>query len=105
MLLAALVGAVVSAVVAIALVGGGNSAAPTSAASSAVTAPVSSGTRRAVASTALTATQIYKQSSAGVVAIKAVTPQGEDEGTGIVLNEKGLILTNDHVVAGATSLM
>jgi putative serine protease PepD len=38
------------------------------------------------------------------VAIKAVTPQGEDEGTGIVLNNQGLILTNDHVVAGASSL-
>ena len=57
-----------------------------------------------VASTALSATQIYKQASTGVVAIKAVTAEGEDEGTGIVLNDKGLILTNDHVVAGATAL-
>ena len=39
-----------------------------------------------------------------MVSIKAVTAEGEDEGTGIVLNDKGLILTNDHVVAGATSL-
>ena len=31
--------------------------------------------------------------------------QGEDSGTGIVLNDKGLILTNDHVVAGARSLI
>jgi putative serine protease PepD len=38
------------------------------------------------------------------VAIKAVTTEGEDEGTGIVLNEKGLILTNDHVIKGATSI-
>jgi putative serine protease PepD len=38
------------------------------------------------------------------VAIKAVTADGEDEGTGIVLNEKGLILTNDHVIKGATSI-
>ena len=38
------------------------------------------------------------------MAIKAVTADGEDEGTGIVLNNKGLILTNDHVVKGATSL-
>jgi putative serine protease PepD len=59
----------------------------------------STGTRRAVASTALTATQIYKQSSPGVVSIKAVTRQGADSGTGIVLNDKGLILTNDHVIA------
>ncbi len=39
-----------------------------------------------------------------MVSIKAVTAEGADSGTGIVLNEKGLILTNDHVVAGASSL-
>jgi putative serine protease PepD len=103
MLLAALLGAAVAAVGAIALTGGGTSETPTTASSAAKT-PASTGTRRAVASTALTPTQIYKQSSPGVVAIKAVTPNGADEGTGIVLNEKGLILTNDHVVAGAMSL-
>jgi putative serine protease PepD len=62
------------------------------------------GRTRAVANTTPTATQIYSQDSAGVVAIMATTGQGGDEGTGIVLNEKGLILTNDHVVAGATAL-
>ena len=64
----------------------------------------SAGTRREAASTAPTATQIYQRDSAGVVAIKAVTSEGGDSGTGIVLNDKGLILTNDHVVAGASSL-
>ncbi|MCW3029890.1 MAG: trypsin-like serine protease [Solirubrobacterales bacterium] len=103
-LLAALLGAAVAAVVAIAISGAGKSTAPATTTSSAATSQSSSGTRRNAASTALTATQIYKQSSAGVVAIKAVTPQGEDEGTGIVLNDKGLILTNAHVVAGATTL-
>jgi putative serine protease PepD len=39
-----------------------------------------------------------------VVQIRAVTSAGEDLGTGIVLNEEGLILTNDHVVAGAQRL-
>src|SRR5262249_29532785 len=34
----------------------------------------------------------------------ATTAEGGDEGTGIVLNDEGLILTNDHVVAGASSL-
>jgi len=61
--------------------------------------------RREVASTALTATQIYQRDSAGVVAIRAVTAGGEDSGTGIVLDGHGLILTNDHVVAGATSIV
>jgi putative serine protease PepD len=64
----------------------------------------SAGTRRDVSSTTLSATQIYQRDSTGVVAIKVVTPEGEDEGTGIVLNEKGLILTNDHVVKNATSI-
>ncbi len=62
------------------------------------------GTRRDVANTALSATQIYKQDSPGVVSITARTATGEDKGTGIVLNNEGLILTNDHVVEGATSL-
>jgi putative serine protease PepD len=62
------------------------------------------GTSREVSSTALTATQIYQHDSTGVVSIKAITSSGEDEGTGIVLNEQGLILTNDHVIAGARSL-
>jgi putative serine protease PepD len=68
------------------------------------TAAASTGARRDVASMALSATQIYERDSKGVVSIKAVTAEGEDEGTGIVLNEQGLILTNDHVIKGATSL-
>ena len=38
------------------------------------------------------------------MSIKAVTPEGADSGTGIVLNDQGLILTNDHVIAGASSM-
>ena len=38
------------------------------------------------------------------MSIQAVTSEGADSGTGIVLNDKGLILTNDHVIAGATSI-
>ena len=59
---------------------------------------------RAVANTTLSASQIYSRDSAGVVAIMARSGQGADEGTGIVLDEHGLILTNDHVVAGDTSI-
>jgi putative serine protease PepD len=39
-----------------------------------------------------------------VVSITARTAEGVDEGTGFVLNEKGLILTNDHVIAGASAI-
>ena len=62
------------------------------------------GRRSEVANTTLTASQIYSLDSPGVVSITATSGEGADEGTGIVLNQKGLILTNDHVVAGATSL-
>ncbi|HEY1833514.1 MAG TPA: trypsin-like peptidase domain-containing protein [Solirubrobacteraceae bacterium] len=62
------------------------------------------GTTHEIANTALSATQIYKQDSPGVVSITAITSEGEDKGTGIVLNDEGLILTNDHVVQGARSL-
>ena len=57
-----------------------------------------------MANATLSASQIYSLDSPGVVSITARSGEGADEGTGIVLNQKGLILTNDHVVAGATSL-
>jgi putative serine protease PepD len=52
----------------------------------------------------LSASDVYKRDSAGVVAIAAQTQQGADSGTGIVVNSNGVILTNDHVVSGATSV-
>ncbi len=39
--------------------------------------------------------------SASVVAIKVTTQQGQAEGSGIILDTKGHILTNNHVVSGA----
>jgi len=111
MLLAAITGVGVAIVAALALgatlSGGRQRSTP---AVSATGARIGSGSsagasRREVASTALTATQIYQRDSAGVVAIRAVTAGGEDSGTGIVLDGHGLILTNDHVVAGATSIV
>jgi putative serine protease PepD len=54
---------------------------------------------------ALTASQVYKQDSAGIVAITSTSSSETDTGTGIVLNAtSGLILTNDHVVSGATTI-
>jgi S1-C subfamily serine protease len=108
-LLAAIAGATVALVAVLALGSGGRARSTSTAAAHVSGAPAgagsSSGTRREVASTGLTATQIYQRDSAGVVSIKAVTAEGEDSGTGIVLDDKGLILTNDHVVAGATSIV
>jgi putative serine protease PepD len=103
MLLAALVGAgaATAAVVAIDPAGSGHASTRPSVSSTAVP---SNGAAREVSNTGLSATQIYKQDSPGVVAIEAKTASGGDKGTGIVLNDEGLILTNDHVVQGATSL-
>jgi putative serine protease PepD len=55
---------------------------------------------------------IYEDAAPAVVAISATatttsffgSEQNADTGTGILLTASGLILTNDHVVAGATSL-
>jgi putative serine protease PepD len=101
-LLATLLGGAVASAAVIAIAGGGGSSPATTKTASSI--GTSTGTRRTVASSALSATQIYKQASAGVVSIKTVTAQGEDSGTGIVVNDEGLILTNDHVVAGASAL-
>jgi putative serine protease PepD len=104
MLLAAVVGGIVAGGAVVLFGGGARSATSTTAPTSIVSASTSTGTRRDVSSTALSATQIYERDSRGVVSIKAITSDGEDEGTGIVLNESGLILTNDHVIKGATSI-
>ena len=101
MLMAALVGAIVAGGAVLVFGGARGSTTTTRTASTAVAA---TGARREVASTTPSATQVYQRDFKGVVAIKAITANGEDEGTGIVLNEKGLILTNDHVIAGATSI-
>ena len=107
-LLAAIAGATVALVAVLALGSGGGARSTSTAArasSASASAGSSGGTRREVAATGLTATQVYERDSSGVVSIKAVTSEGEDSGTGIVLDDKGLILTNDHVVAGATSIV
>jgi putative serine protease PepD len=62
------------------------------------------GARQEVASTTPTATQIYHRDASGVVSIKSVNSESEDTGTGIVLNDEGLILTNNHVISEAASI-
>jgi putative serine protease PepD len=103
-LLGVLVGAVIASVAAGALGSGERSSTPAARVVTPSTAASSSGTRREVASTALTPSQIYEHDAAGVVAIRARTAEGEDAGTGIVVNDEGLILTNDHVIAGASGI-
>jgi len=103
-LIAALAGATGASLVFLALSGSGGAAKKPVATVLSPTKSSGAGTRREVSTSTLTATQIYKQDSTGVVSIKATTAQGGDSGTGIVLNEEGLILTNDHVISEGTSL-
>ena len=59
---------------------------------------------------ALSVAQIYKRNVPGVVEIRAITSQGgfggtaEVQGTGFMIDRKGDIVTNDHVVAGGHSI-
>jgi putative serine protease PepD len=102
--LPAAVGAVI-AVAAFAVAGGSSAHTATTSVSAGTPAVAGgSGQARVVASTTLSASQIYARDSKGVVAIMARSGQRADEGTGIVLNDEGLILTNDHVVAGAANI-
>ncbi len=105
-LIAALAGAAGASLVFLALGRSGGSTKTTSSAGAVLspTRGTTGGTRREVSTSAPTATEIYKRDSSGVVSIKATTAQGGDSGTGIVLNEEGLILTNDHVISEGTSL-
>jgi putative serine protease PepD len=105
-LIAALTGAAMAGVTVLLL--GGSRGTTTTTVSASATGASASGARREVSSSSatssLTATQIYQRDSSGVVAIRAVTASGEDTGTGIVLDDSGLILTNNHVVKEASSI-
>ncbi len=100
---AALLGGIVTAI-AFGTSPGRTDSTSASASHPSLTSGASTGTRRNAAATELSASQVYQRDSSGVVQIKSVTAQGTDTGTGIVLNAQGLILTNDHVVAGANSI-
>ena len=51
-----------------------------------------------------TAASIYKQDSPGVVTITVNLPNGQAIGSGIVLDTKGDILTNAHVLSGGKNI-
>jgi putative serine protease PepD len=73
-------------------------AAPSAAATAATTTPVQ-GT-----SSTTTAESVYAQVSPGVVTIAVNVGRGQAIGSGIVLDTKGDILTNTHVIAGAQQM-
>jgi S1-C subfamily serine protease len=49
------------------------------------------------------ATQVYRDAAPGVVTIRSVFDQGAAEGSGFVLDDKGEIVTNAHVVTDESS--
>jgi putative serine protease PepD len=52
----------------------------------------------------LSVNTIYQRSKQGVVDIAVTTPGGRAEGSGFVIDTRGDIVTNDHVVQGASGL-
>jgi putative serine protease PepD len=74
-----------------------------------VTTPSSSSANLTTASDATatqtkTLEQLYGDAKQGVVDIKVKTAKGEAEGSGFVIDSDGHIVTNDHVVDGATAI-
>jgi S1-C subfamily serine protease len=51
-----------------------------------------------------TLVDLYQRVSPGVVSIIVLNSQGEAEGSGIVYDKQGHIITNDHVIDGATEI-
>jgi len=110
-------GRLAAAVLALAVAGGTGSGAlaatliehstPTVAAASTTSGTTSTTSTSTQSST--TAESVYKQVSPGVVTITAAVSGGRGQvgqatGSGIVLDTKGDILTNDHVIAGGTQI-
>jgi putative serine protease PepD len=102
MMVAALIGAAVASVFFVASGGSSNNTV----ARRVTTRTVGStgGVTKDVSSTAPSATEVYQRDASGVVSIKVVDADGGDSGTGIVLNDEGLILTNNHVISEGTSI-
>jgi putative serine protease PepD len=110
-------GRLAAGVVVAALVAGAGSGALTTTLLSHTTTPATANTTPASSSTTTatsnqsgaTAESIYKQVSPSVVTITTTTTgrfgsSGQATGSGIVLDTRGDILTNNHVIAGAQSV-
>src|SRR6266566_520291 len=81
---------------------------PATANTSATSSPAVSAASNAVAAQPLSAAALYKQAAPGIVTITTEVARrggtGEGTGSGIVLDTSGNILTNAHVIAGASQI-
>ena len=117
-LLAILASALVSALVAVAVVNitddNGSSQAATPPNATATTSPVAAGNsndsngQASLSSACLAANDVYQEVLPSVVQITSTASsqfgQSEGQGSGIIIDTQGNILTNNHVVSGADSL-
>ena len=71
-------------------------------------APAGEGTPLALAAQTgrqeLTPRQIYRKVLPSVVSVQSTVPKGVSQGTGIILSGDGYILTNHHVIEGASTV-
>jgi putative serine protease PepD len=106
---------IVSAVTAVLAIqfssGGGGTQQPTSTSASAPPSSAASSNNAALNSACLSAADIYQQLQPAVVEITSTlqgrnpfAPSGQAAGSGILIDQQGTILTNNHVVADATNL-
>ena len=93
-----------TAAAAVALSGCGGSDASRPAQQQAPAAPAVTTTRAATGRT-LTVPQIVRRVGPSVVAVLVRTSQGGGEGSGVIWDGKGHIVTNNHVVEGARSIV
>jgi len=81
---------------------------PASSNTSATASTAASSANNAVAAQPLSAAAVYKQAAPGIVTITTEVARrgrvGEGTGSGIVLDTSGNILTNAHVIAGASQI-
>jgi putative serine protease PepD len=102
---AAVIGGLGGAGLTAALVGdnGGGSSTKTTSATSAPPPVVRATDTARTTTSALTIHQIYERTSPGVVQIRVQGSSGAVTGSGFVFDRKGHVLTNEHVVSGAST--